>query len=530
MSPVSAPKARAGEAPVSSVRIVPARGARRLLLWAAAAALLAGALLAWWLLHPEAVKGVWVQASRAAFNVAKLEMGVVVAHKETQVLSGFTGEVVWMIEEGTFVEPGTVIVRFDPTQAQNELEQLKKDLFDKEDAVRAAERALEAALRSGELDVATQTVALEVAKLNRQEVHQKPTDDERREAELTLRAAKLRYEQAQREQETYQELYERGYVSNAVLKQKHLNFANQKVGYAKARIVHQLTLEGSTADQKRVADLAVADAEQVLATAKFNETADAEIAKANLELSRIEMDNFKLTLGEKVRYCAEAEVKAPARGRVSFVDVWKGSRGTASPIRIGESRNRGQDLCKIADVSALRVQTRVSEADVKRVAVGKTAAVRLPAIPGKEFRARVSEIALVAQDKNRALSSLAVKHSGQAFVNVVQVRLDFEGLGDEDRGQMRLGLTAEVSIEHGEEHEALLIPWSAVLFTADGQAGVEVRGGFGQPVLRPVKVGRGDALRVEVLEGLAEGEWVLDRGLRSGNAAAPPAPKEKAGP
>jgi macrolide-specific efflux system membrane fusion protein len=291
-----------------------------------------------------------------------------------------------------------------------------------------------------------------------------------------------------------------------------------------------LTLEGATADQKRVADLSVADAEQVLATARFNQKADAEIAKANLELAQIELENFKLTLDEKQRYCAEAEVKAPARGRVAFVDVWKGSRGTASPIRIGESRNRGQDLCKIADVSALRVQTRVSEADVKRVSIGKTATVRLPAVPGKQFKARVSEVALVALDKNRALSSLAVKHSGQAFVNVVQVHLIFEGLSDEDRGQMRLGLTCEVSIEHGEEREALLIPWSAVLFAPDGQAGVEVRGGFGRPARRPVKLGGGDALRVEVLEGLTEGDWVLDRGRRAGGAPAPAGPKEKAGP
>ena len=113
-------------------------------------------------------------------------------------------------------------------------------------------------------------------------------------------------------------------------------------------------MRGASSDSKRLADLQLEEAKKALATARFNKASDLATGNANLELAEIELENLNLDLERKRRYLDAGEVKAPVPGRVAFVDVWKGSRQSLSPIQIGESRRRGQDLCRIADVQMAR--------------------------------------------------------------------------------------------------------------------------------------------------------------------------------
>jgi hypothetical protein len=136
--------------------------------------------------------------------------------------------------------------------------------------------------------------------------------------------------------------------------------------------------------------------------------------------------------------------------------------------------------------------------------------VRLSALPGRTFEAVVSELAVIAMDKNVALSSLALRRAGEAFVNAVQAKLDFVNLPDKEREQIRVGFTADVYIESSPVTEALTVPWSGVRFDAGGRPVAEAAAGGGRQ-LRTLSLGRGDAYRVEVLEGLKDNEQVYDQ-------------------
>jgi len=214
-----------------------------------------------------------------------------------------------------------------------------------------------------------------------------------------------------------------------------------------AKSLYDLTIQGTPADIKRVADLALADAEKKYTATQFNCAADLKSAKATLALAKIDLANCERDLRIKYRDFAQATVRAPIQGRVAFVDVYKGSDKGLSPIQVGEKRVAGQDLCKICDTSAFRIVVWINEADISRVRVGQRATVKMAAFPGKAFTAVVEELGAVAVDKNVALSRLALKSAGEAFVNVVEAKLDFIGLSDEDRQAMRINYTAEVDIE-----------------------------------------------------------------------------------
>ncbi|MBI3827983.1 MAG: HlyD family efflux transporter periplasmic adaptor subunit [Planctomycetes bacterium] len=455
----------------------------------------------------------WAVPERRAMRSTLRELGTVAARNETFVFSLFTGEVVWKIEEGKFVEAGTVIVRFDAKDAQDDLEKMTKDLFDKEEAVSKVEKDLECTRAHYELEIAQKQALLEEAKIDRDLAFGHPTAREKRDSELALESSQLKFDQAEKDYLANKDLEERGFVTEAVLKQKALNMATQKADLAKAKILHTLALQGSSADAKRIADLAVGDAQKNLATSIFNRDADLAIKNAELELNRIELQNFKQSIELKKRDLESAEVKAPVAGRVAFVDVFKGGGKAMSPIQIGEMRNRGQDLCKVVDTSTLRVRTWINEADIAKVAVGQSAEVRIAAFPERAFKASVSDIALVAQDKNVANSRLALLRSGEAFVNVVSVALDFTDLSEQDRVAMRLGFTADVSVDctpQGAGNSALVVPWSTVHFGANGEHWVLAAEGGGAPERRDVTLGRGDTGFVEVLKGLNGNERLLD--------------------
>lgn len=475
---------------------------RRIAIWAAsvAAILVLATILLW---HRGDNRSDWVVAEKRSLVPTLRELGKVVARNETTVFSLYTGEIIWLIDEGTLVDPETIIVRFDATKTQEAVDLLQKDLIDRKAAVRDAEREVELEKRRGQLEVARLEAELSKARLDRQEVYSHPTDDEKKEAELDLKSAQLKFEQAQRDFDAYDDLYKAGYASRATYKQKQLKLATQKAELAKARVLHQLAMEGKTIEEKRLADLAVAEAEKKLATGRFDAEADVTIAKAAFELGRISLNNFTKDLGRELENLENASVKASAPGRVAFIEVFKGSQASQSPIQLGETRSRGQDLCRIADTSVLQIKTAVSEMDADRLRVGQEAEVRFPAQPGRTYRARLASIELVAKDKNATLSHLALQRSGEAFVNVVGVLLDLAEAKEEgEQQQVRLGLTAEVTIRLDETRKALAVPWTAVRTTA-GTAEVLTRNGP-----RSVRLGESDAHYVEILEGLTEGEEV----------------------
>lgn len=455
----------------------------------------------------------WISLEQRALVPTLRELGMVVARNETMVFSKCSGEIIWMIEDGKFVEPGTVIVRFDATSTQDSVDLMQKDLIERQGSVRDAKREVELERRRVKLDVARLEAELLKTKLNRDEVYSHPTPEEKREAELNLRTAELRSSKAQRDHDAYAELYEAGYASLAVFKQRRLTLATKKAELAKAKVLHQLALQGSTAEEKRLADLAVAEAEKKLATGRFDAEADVTIALAELDLVQASLDNFQNDLNRNLERLENASVKAPVAGRVAFIDVYKGSRSNRSPIQVGESRSYGGDLCKIADTSALQIQTAVSEMDANRLRVGQEAKVRLPALPGQTYQARLASVALVAKDKNATLSRLALQHSGEAFVNVVTVFLDFEGLSPEEQESLRLGLTAEVMVELEEPRKVLLAPWTAIRMADDGSPQVLTRSGA-----QSVRLGKSDAFHVEIVEGLKEGDTICDFKLQPGIA------------
>jgi len=467
----------------------------------------------------KSVRSLTMTVQRLPFASVLHELGTIEALSETTVLTRFAGDIVWKTEDGKAVEAGEPIVRFEVKTAQEDLWQREKDLLDKRDAVRRAEQDIVVTTERYRHLIRQAEITQGLAEIERKRIYEDPTEQDRLDAELTWKSATLESDKAELEMKGYDDLAVQGFVSEAARKKKQLELATIRVNLSKAKLIYDLTLQGYTPDSKRVADLAVADARKRTNISTFNRDADLAVNRATLDLARVDLVNFERELDRKKRDFEAATVRAPIKGNVVFTEVMKGSLKIKAPIQVGESRTAGADLCTICDTSSLRVRVWVNEADVKGVALNQPANITLPACPGQTLQAVVSEIAVMAQDKNAALSSLALRKSGEAFVNVVPVKLDFINLTEEQRRLIRVGFTAHVYIQTTERSQALTVPWAAIRYNEKTQPFADVQAGSGRE-RRALKLGRNDSERVEVLEGLKEGEQVHDQTQASKPAGA----------
>lgn len=174
---------------------------------------------------------------------------------------------------------------------------------------------------------------------------------------------------------------------------------------------------------------------------------------------------------------AEATVtfRSPVTGFVIEKPVVEGMRVTA-----------GQTLYKVADLSTVWVEADVYESDAPFVKVGMPAGVTVDARPGEVRRGRAIYIYPYVEEKTRTL----------------KVRLAFANPGV----LLKPGMYANVELQ-ASLGTALTLPSDAVLDAGREQLVFVAEGdGYYQP--RDVRVGQRLDGRVQILDGLQEGEQV----------------------
>jgi len=139
----------------------------------------------------------------------------------------------------------------------------------------------------------------------------------------------------------------------------------------------------------------------------------------------------------------------------------------------------------------------VDEIDVGRLAEGMPVAISVGALPGVEVRGTLSRISLKAR----------VDEAATVFPVEILIEPE-EGI------RLRAGFSANADILLEERRDVLVIPERVVTFEGDS-AWVEVPGPGDTRERRAIRTGLSDAIHLEVLEGLEEGDVVLEKPLRT---------------
>ncbi|BCV24033.1 efflux RND transporter periplasmic adaptor subunit [Gelria sp. Kuro-4] len=207
---------------------------------------------------------------------------------------------------------------------------------------------------------------------------------------------------------------------------------------------------------------------------------------ARLEKSSALLDVYSKILGlqqtrveleRKQEELAGLTLRAPIAGRVIELNTAPGQKVEA-----------GKTVVKLASYVKMSTEIMIDELDIVHVKPGMDATVRVDALPGKTFAAKVAEVASQGTQKE-GMPGFPVK------VEVLEP------------GELRAGMTANVSIFVDERKGVLTVPIEAV-YEEGGQTFVQVQEA-GKLREVPVKLGLQDRRVAEVLEGLTEGQEVI---------------------
>lgn len=248
-------------------------------------------------------------------------------------------------------------------------------------------------------------------------------------------------------------------------------------------------------------DAAIQEAE--LAQAKANLSLARTTYQRNQELlgrkfiSQQALDSSAATLSvqEATVQLAEAKlarmrIKAPFSGVVGLRNV-----------SVGDFVKEGADLINIEDISTLRVDFKLPETTLGRLAVGQQVELQSDAAPGASFKGKLDALDPQLDPNGRSVAARA--------------RLDNAA------GKLRPGMFVRVRLVFGQRQGALMVPEQAIV--SGGQPAVFVVED-GKVKLTKVSLGTRRAGEVEISKGLNEGQQVVTAGqlkLREGAAVRP---------
>jgi HlyD family secretion protein len=174
--------------------------------------------------------------------------------------------------------------------------------------------------------------------------------------------------------------------------------ANQKAAMQKAKAILQAT-ETNVARQEGLA-------EKRLSTQLSYETAmrDRDVARAEIGVAEAQVASAHATIAQRKAALEQAQVDLDRTAIRSPIDGTVISR-TVDPGQTVAASLQAPELFKIAqDLSRIRIEAQVYEADVGAVAQGNLATFTVDAYPERQFEGRVTQVRLSATELNSVVT------------------------------------------------------------------------------------------------------------------------------
>jgi HlyD family secretion protein len=213
------------------------------------------------------------------------------------------------------------------------------------------------------------------------------------------------------------------------------------------------------------------------------------VTEAKVAEARAQVAQAKAAAERAAEDVANATIRAPIRGTVLSRDVEIGSP-VSSILNLGANATL---VMTLGDINQVFVRGKVDEADIGRVRLGQPARIRVETFKDKTFEGRVTQISPMGVEKDN--------------VTNFEVRVSIDNPGKE----LKANMTANAEIVLEEHPNALIVPESAVTYDAQKNASIDVADPASKSGRRriAVKLGVGNGTKVQVLEGLKDGDKVI---------------------
>ena len=212
--------------------------------------------------------------------------------------------------------------------------------------------------------------------------------------------------------------------------------------------------------------------------------ADYQRAVAALKVAQANVVASQATLAQSQTQRARAIIRSPVNGVVLARQVDPGQT-------VAASFNTPTLFVIAEDLSKMKLEVAIDEADVGSVKVGQRASFTVDAFPGKTFPAAITRVDLGSNltVSNATASSSSSTTAGAATGQVVSYAADLTV--ENPTLQLRPGMTATADIVTSDKSNALLVPNAAFRFKPQAAGAKDDGGGIaGSLTFRPRRGGR----------------------------------------
>lgn len=282
-------------------------------------------------------------------------------------------------------------------------------------------------------------------------------------------------------------------VQEAALRQAQQGLAQARQGVAQAQSgleIASINYEQAAANYQRGKELYAAGAIPQAGPTGFETAYEMPYKQAKIDYEQVKP--AALATAQAAVATAQAAVdmaqeqynntiiRAPISGVITAVNINPGelaSPGTPAP------------LVSVVNLDQVVVKTSVAESTINKIKKGQEVPVQISAVADEPFTGVITNIAAAADPTSNAYP--------------VKIRIN------NPEHLLKPGMFAEVPLQ-GEQQETLLVPREAVVKVGDQDTVWVVRDNT--VTSRQVKVGKSDGVKIQILEGLEEGEEVVVSG------------------
>jgi HlyD family secretion protein len=343
-------------------------------------------------------------------------------------ISGPVAEI--LVEKGEQVQAGQVLMRLDSTdwqqkvsEAQAALEVAQAQLLKAQ--ARARPEEIESARQSvaiQEAQIGTAQAAISVAQAQLTQVEAPVKPEDLTAAKAVMKRAEVALRKAQ---EDYDKI---SWANDVKLSPEAQALERASIDYEEAKAKYEALLRGATTEERAVAKSQVEQVRAQLPVVK------AQIGQAKAQLALLEAGPRSEDIVLAAAQVRQSEVALQsARNDLKKTELIAPFAGTVAelPVKEGELVGAQQPVLTLADSGVWTVETDdLTEIDVVLVEVGQNALVTADALPGREFRGRVTKIAPRSE----------TKRGDQTYTVTVELGQDALEAG------LRWGMTCQVKV------------------------------------------------------------------------------------
>ncbi|MCG3841358.1 efflux RND transporter periplasmic adaptor subunit [Psychrobacter sp. Ps1] len=247
------------------------------------------------------------------------------------------------------------------------------------------------------------------------------------------------------------------------------------------------------------------------------DTAKAAIAttEANINSQQAALRKSRTNVSTAEEDLSYTTIRAPISGTVVSITTEQGTTVNANQT--------APTLVTLADLSTVRINAQISEADVINVSAGMPAYFNIIGNPDKQYDATLTAI----EPAPEQISSTSSTDAAIYYVGYVEVP-------NPDR-LFRIDMTAQIYIIVNEAKNTLLVPSTVIQEKRTKEKGKSTTGKFvrvlrddGTVEERTVEVGIDNRVNAQILSGLKEGEEVIiseESGKKSDSGRVPGGPQ-----